>query len=55
MQVNAAGQGWDLIGTCACWFCSDFYSVGTSIYGPEILERAYNGNLDLVKEYRFVS
>ena len=52
-SVNKLNQGWDLAACCLCWFCSDFYSYGTSIYGPEIMERAYDGNLDLVKDYRF--
>jgi len=54
-QVNAGAKGWELIGTCACWFCSNFYSTGLASFVPEILERAYNGDLNLVKDYRFVS
>jgi len=36
-------------------FCSNFYSTGLASFVPEILERAYNGDLNLVKDYRFVS
>ena len=52
-KVNAKKEGWRLVGVCACWFCSDFFSYGTSLYGPELLEKIYNEDLDLIKNYRF--
>jgi len=54
LQVNADAQGWELIGACASWFCAEFYATGLATFAPEILESAYNGDLNLVKDYRFV-
>jgi len=52
-QVGKMNKGKEFAGICLCWFCSDFYSYGTSMYGPELMVRSYEGNLNLVKDYRF--